>query len=358
MGLRPCWVLLVLSPALYAETFTLNLIGTRDGNCWAGDGAGSGARPCTSEDSIENMIRTAELEVTCHSSLMRIKAPTTLRYDRTAMVRTRYNGELVDMPAHVLASTYSPLLSTGIPLDHESRDTWLLEKLVDVWVGGPGNSDEDPGGTAACGNAPYYSIPTACDPIETSEGPVKHPHYGVGTGRWPLVEFDVTRESLWEFLRQRAADRTAFDTNQSGESESHALKIYLYDVRNPNVPKMKDREGRVRSTDLRHGYPNSSWQMIGTVDWRGIAVDSNYRGFRGTGIRFRETPAALHNELNRLQDFYEVCEANFPAQSDVPSSPLGPAALNARDAVRSLRDATDEWDRWKAVTLEEFADTP
>ncbi len=349
---------LLAAPA-FAETFTLGLL---NGGCWEGDGPNrrqNNVRNCRPEDSLDNMVGLASLEVTCRSDLIHFKGPTKLRYEPTGMVRTRYNGELIDMPASVAAGRFGDMISRreAITPDHESRETWLLDRFIDVWVGGPGNSDQDPGGTSNCGGRPV-GLPELCVPIETSEGPILSPYYGVGgvTPRLPAIEFDVPREALWDYLRQRAEDRERFDTNQSGESETPLLKVYLYDVVDPEIPKMKDRDRYLRAGESRHGMPASSWYMIGTVDWNGIVVTPTYRGFRNLGQVFKYTPAVLHDELNRLQDFYEACQANFP-ETDLSDVPMEPAAVAARSAVRALRNDSATWDRWKGVTLEQFADT-
>ena len=335
-------------PLAKGETFTLGLL---NGGCWEGGEPNlwwDNARDCSPSDSVDSMVRIASLEVTCHSDLMRIKAPMKLRCEPTGMVRARYNGKLIDMPSSVSMDRFNAMIFAGESLtpDHESRDTWLLERFIDVWVGAPGPLDTDPGGTADCGNVPYYSIPTSCDPMETSEGPIRYPCHGT-TAWYPLVEFDVTRKALWDYLRQRAVEREMFDTNQSGKSEASMLKVYLYDVANPAVPTMKDRAGSIRRKDFRHGMPASSWYMLGTVDWNGIAV----------GRSFDYGPSALHDELNRLQDFYEACKANLPAP-DLSGPADTPAVSAARTAVRALRNDSEEWDRWKDLTLEQFAETP
>ena len=346
-----------LAVGLSAETFTLGRYGA---NCWDGDPNPwrNNVRGCTSDDSIADMVRTASVEITCRSDIMRFKAPMKLRYVPTDMVRTRHNGVLTDMPSSVSMDRFNLLVKSGEPFppDHESRDTWLLNRFIDVWMGAAGNVDTDPGGTADCGNVPHYSIATSCGPIETSEGPILYPFHGVIAQR-RRAEFDIKRDVLWDFLRQRGIDRERFDSNQSGESESPLLKMYLYDVINPNVPKMKDRTGYIKPTDTRHGEPASSWYMLGKVDWNGIEVTPTHRGMIGFGWWFDHTPSDLHDELNRLQDFYEVCEANSTAV-ELTSGVTSSAVSTARTAVRALQDDPEEWNRWKILTLEEFVDPP
>ena len=303
-----------------------------------------GLRPCKETDPIEALHQPASLELSCQSEVMQIESyvwPKMFRDGQpSGLVRMTYQGRAMDMP-HAVARQ--------IARGREVRSALALQAPIDVWAGPTNRSDKTPVGEE-CGVAPILGFPTECEGIQTSIGPV---HISDLLDDRSKTRFQASRESIWKFLEDRQEQSDRYDRGESAEPEEGALQMILYSVTNPKVPKMEDRKV-FRRGEIRHGPPAGEYLLLGKQTWRDIEVSPPPYGPGVNSAHFSMAPKAAHRELNRLQTFYNDCLARS-AEIDVSSIPLGPAALDARDAVRLLRNVAEEWNLWKDVTLERFA---
>ena len=226
---------------------------------------------------------------------------------------------------------------------------------MDVWIDGTKVANERTLTGHSCGGVPYDAPIPDYRGTETRVGSIhypyversRHPYANEGFG-WTLsaISFAVPRTQPWAYLRKRAEDTARFDRNESPEPESTGLALFVWSVTNPEVPKMQDRAGRIRGKDVRHGNEIRRYYMFCTADWNGIPMS-----------RRSDTPLALgvdHQPI-RLQEFYDRYEPRMTQSGE----PFGPAAIEARSAVRTSRTSPEEWERWKDWTLEGlFAETP
>ena len=335
----------IVSAPVAAETFVLGQLGNSHGasplnpsrpGVMCRDET-TPRRHCQNDDTVENLYYPVYLEVSCRSEFIRITAPVHPHREYGDMVRVMHRGRATEMPLRVAWQLKSDGGNVG--------RAYMLTKPIDVWIGPAGDPDVNPTG-GECGGVPYRSIPRRqCQAMEDSEGPIEWPNLE------PPISFDLTREWLWKYLEMRKYQALAFDNSESGETESALMEVHLYQVSNPAVLKMKDRRGQIKRTDFRHGAPAGEFLLFGETHWRDIKVRPSYGG-----ELFSRVPGDLLGELNRLQDFYDACEANA-SKTEVSDAPMSSAATAARSAVRVLRDDFEEWNRWKDTTLERFADT-
>lgn len=346
--LRLVVVLFVVS-GLSAETFTAVYTGHRVsrvkyGLCWNSETEQH--VHCESGTTADNLRLRLDLDVECDRETIRVTAPSSIMSPQEPYEVT-YNGRRQRVNSRVMYLLPEAALTRLVSV--EPVDMWFGQEFSPSngpSIGPSQTSEAKTDGFGSClrdgGGGWGGKRSYGCGKYVTSVGNISWPRRGED------FYFEIPRTKLWELLERRKWRSEGFDSGERLHGESHRLRIHLIPLNNPNSNEHVQRLG---GAPTRYGnYIGSMEQhpfyIVGSPTWYDIALplESHEEEFR------QSFPESLRNELNRLQVFYNACEASATRNRPVT---LTPTARTAQAAVKSLA-ATPEWDDYKDLTLDEF----
>ena len=322
------WLVVILGVSANAETFRMvwdkNGI-THDLVCFKEKVLGEPQfgyehYSCKSDDTWDNVVFTATLEVSCSSENITITVP----FGTPMSLRSRQSLYIVDgrsMGRSEIGQRFDHDYANGTTY---VRGKSFIQKFpVDVYFY-DGSKFLTQGGCG--GQRMENSASSQCSKVVTS-GPLRWSKYlREGNDPPPVATFSISRRFLWQVLKNRQGISDCHDRGEGCGFETEYIKMLLWRVDYPNVKliALGDRVGR-RERRTTQSYP-LVFSMFGRARaWDGFSPPKDTR-----------IPDVAYEELNRLQDYYNSCQVPQAAPPP-PPAPERPAldysAINAKESI-------------------------